>query len=75
MILIQPQNGYRGPHPTEFDHDYDIDDLEWIGLDSDPLVGVGVAPSVAHASTNHATRASIGTTIAVADVPKEFNES
>jgi hypothetical protein len=32
-------------HPTEFDPDFDIDDLELggIGLDSNPLVGVGVS--------------------------------
>jgi hypothetical protein len=55
-------------HPPEFDPDFDIDDLEFeeIGLDPDPLVGVGVAPGMAHASTSCTTRpscASASTTI------------
>jgi hypothetical protein len=54
-------------HPPEFDPDFDIDDLEseGIGLDPDPLVGDGVAPGMAHASTSRATwpsRASASTT-------------
>jgi hypothetical protein len=44
-------------------------------LDSDPLVGVGVAPGMAHASTSHAIRASTGTTIVVVAVAKESDES
>jgi hypothetical protein len=47
--------------------------VDWFGLD--PLVGVGVAPGMAHASTSHATCASTSTTTAVADVPEESDES
>jgi len=68
--------------PKEFDPDFDIDDLEseGIGLDLDPLVGDGVAPGMAHASTSRATRpsrasASTTTTTVVENVPKESEES
>jgi hypothetical protein len=46
-------------HPTEFDPEIEIDDLELGGtsLDPDPLLGVevnnNVAPNMAHASTSH----------------------
>jgi len=68
MILIKPQGSQwvEETHPTEFDHD--INDLGWIGLDFDPLVGV--APSMS--STSHA---STTTTSIVAYVLEESNKS
>jgi hypothetical protein len=71
-------------HPAKFETDFDINDLELrgIGFDSDPLGGARVseAPSMTHASTSHAAQptqafASTTTTIAVADVPEESEES
>jgi hypothetical protein len=62
-------------HLTEFVPNYDIDDLGWIGLDPDPLAGVGVALGMAYASMSHATHASTSTITTVADVPEESDES
>jgi hypothetical protein len=58
-----------------FDLNFDIDDLEWIGLDLDSLVGAGVAPGMTHAITSRVACASAITTTAVVDVPEEFEES
>jgi hypothetical protein len=43
-------------------------------LDSDPLLGVGVALGMVMLGTSHTTHASTSTIVAVANVPKDSNE-